>query len=210
MEVYIDDMLVKSVRRSDHLRHLSEAFDLLRKYQVKLNPEECTFGAVSGKFLGYLVTQWGYRGQPRSDICDPKHEVADVVKEVHILNGRLVALNMFFNQSMDKCKSFFQALMKNRADFYWDEECEAAFQGLKRYLTSPQLLSKPFTGETLFLYLIVSEFTVSGALVREDEGIQKLVYYISMSLTEAQTRYQRMKKLAFALFVTSRKLRHYF
>ena len=70
----------------------------------------------------------------------------------------------------------------------------------------PALLSKLVTGETLFLYLAMSESIVSAALVREDEGIQKSVYYFSRSLTGAQIWYLRMKKLALALFITSRKL----
>jgi len=76
-------------------------------------------------------------------------------------------LNQFPSQSTDKCKSFFLAIKKNRADFRWNDEYEAAFQGLKKYMASPPLLSKPVTGETL-LYLAVSESAVSGALVRED------------------------------------------
>ena len=64
MEVYVDDMLVKSVQRTNHLQHLSKAFDLLRQYEVMLNPEKCTFGVASGKFLGYLVTQWGIEADP--------------------------------------------------------------------------------------------------------------------------------------------------
>ena len=93
-------------QRSDHLHHLSKAFNILQKYEVKLN-------------------------------C-------------------------------------------------WNEECEAAFQGLKKYLTYLPFLSKPITGETLFLYLAVSESAISGALVHDDESIQKLVYYVSKSLTRAQ------------------------
>ena len=50
---------MKSVQRTDHLQHLDKAFNLLRQYKVKLNPEKCTFGVASGKFLGYLVTQRG-------------------------------------------------------------------------------------------------------------------------------------------------------
>ena len=62
------------------------------------------------------------------------------------------------------------------------------FQGLKKYLTSPPLLSKPIIGKTLFLYLVISESTVSLALIREERGIQKLVYYVSKSLLDAETR----------------------
>ena len=56
MEVYIDDMLVKSKTRFDHTKHLQEAFELLRKYNMKLNPLKCAFRVSLGKFLGFLVT----------------------------------------------------------------------------------------------------------------------------------------------------------
>jgi len=59
IEVYIDDMLVKNVQHTDHFQHIDKAFNLLRQYKVNLNPEKCTFGVASGKFLGYLITQRG-------------------------------------------------------------------------------------------------------------------------------------------------------
>jgi len=62
------------------------------------------------------------------------------------------------------------------------------FQGLKRYLTSPPLLSKPSSGETLYLYIIISKLAMSEDLVREDEGIQKLVYYANHSINGPQIR----------------------
>ena len=55
MEVYIDDMLVKSLKATDHVHDLREAFDVLQKYQMKLNPTKCAFEAESGKFLGFMV-----------------------------------------------------------------------------------------------------------------------------------------------------------
>jgi len=107
----------------------------------------------------------------------------------------------FISRSTDKCKPFFQALKKNETDFRWNEECETAFQGLRKYLASTSLLSKPTAGEMLFLYLAVSESVVS--LVREAKGIQKSVYYISYFMNGPQTRYQRLKKLVLALFIIS-------
>jgi len=62
----------------------------------------------------------------------------------------------------------------------------------------------------LFLYLAISESAVSGALIREDEGVQKSVYYISHSMNGPQTRYQRLEKLVLAHFIISRKLKYYF
>ena len=57
IEVYVDDLLVKSREKADHLRHLAEAFDILRKFQMKLNPAKCAFGVSSSKFLGHLISR---------------------------------------------------------------------------------------------------------------------------------------------------------
>ena len=59
------------------------------------------------------------------------------------------------------------------------DECEAAFQELKCYLSNPSLLSPSKEGEELFLYLVVSTTAVSATLIREENKIQRLVYYIS-------------------------------
>ena len=66
--------------------------------------------------------------------------------------------------------------------FEWSEECEKAFQELKRYLASPPFLSTPVLKEELLLYLAVLLSTVSSALVREEHGIQYPVYYTSRAL----------------------------
>lgn len=59
MEVYIDDMITKSVYAGDHARHLSDTFDVLRKHYMHLNLEKCAFGVTSGKFVGFMVQQRG-------------------------------------------------------------------------------------------------------------------------------------------------------
>jgi hypothetical protein len=71
---------------------------------------------------------------------------------------------------------------------------------------NPPLLSRPMEGEVLYLYLAVSSSAVSLALVREDAGIQKPVYFTSRALRGVEERYPRIEKLAFALIVSARKL----
>ena len=56
VQVYVDDMLVKSVREDDHLNDLLETFDTLRTYNMKLDPSKCAFGITTGKFLGFMVS----------------------------------------------------------------------------------------------------------------------------------------------------------
>ena len=117
MEVHVDDMLVKIVHRIEHLQHLDKAFNLLKQYEVKLNPEKCTFGVASAKFLGYMVTQQGIEANPVQISTILNMRSPTYIKEVQMLNGHLATLNRFINQSTDKCKPFFQALKKNRSDF---------------------------------------------------------------------------------------------
>ena len=65
MEVYVDDMLVKSKEEFAHLDDLQETFSTFKQYQMKLNPIKCTFGVVSGKFLGFIVSQRGIKANPK-------------------------------------------------------------------------------------------------------------------------------------------------
>ena len=191
MEVYIDDMLVKSTTA-----HLSEAFQILRKYNMKLNPARCAFGVSATKFLGFIVNHRGIEANP-----DKIKAVLDMpppsgIKEVQRLIGRIVALSRFVSRASDKCQPFFQVLKKA---FQWDTKCEEAFSSLKTYLSSPPILVSPIERELLTLYLAVSDFSTSAVLVRDKDRVQHLVYYYSRDLRGAEERYPRMEKLILAL-----------
>ena len=56
VQVYVDDMLMKSVCENDHLNDLQEKFDTFRSYNMKLNPSKCVFGVTAGKFFGFMVS----------------------------------------------------------------------------------------------------------------------------------------------------------
>uniref|UniRef100_A0A2N9H4Y6 Uncharacterized protein n=1 Tax=Fagus sylvatica TaxID=28930 RepID=A0A2N9H4Y6_FAGSY len=207
VEVYVDDMLVKSKENEDHLTDLKETFQALRTYNMKLNPEKCAFGVSSGKFLGFMVSQRGIEANPDKIKAILEMSPPTTVKEVQSLTGKAAALNRFVSRSTDKCLPFFKVLRKA---FQWTEECQRAFEELKVYLSSPPLLSPSKTGEELYLYLAISSSAVSSALIREEERVQKPVYYTSRALKGAEERYSNMEKLAFALLIASRKLRPYF
>ena len=119
----------------------------------------------------------------------------------------MAALNRFVSRATDKCLPFFRTLKKS---FEWTDECQQAFEELKAYLSTPPLLSPSQPGEELFLYLAISPVVVSAALIREEEKVQKPVYYASRVLRRAEERYLPMEKLAFALVTAARKLKPYF
>ena len=207
VEVYVDDMLVKSLDEEKHLDDLKETFDTLRRHQMKPNPSKCAFEVSSGKFLGFMVSQRGIEANPDKiqailDMEPPKN-----IKEVQSLIERVAALNKFVSKATDKCLPFFKILKKA---FEWTDQCQKAFQDLKVYLTTAPLLSPSILGKELYLYLAVSSHAVSSALIREEGKVQKPIYYTSRALRGAEGRYPLMEKLAFALITASRKLRHYF
>ena len=145
MEVYIDDMLVKSLQAKDHVSHLEECFAQLNSHNMKLNPTKCRFAVASGEFLGYLVTFRGIEANPKQinaliEMASPKNK-----REVQRLTGRVAALNRFISRSTDKCLPFYDVLRGNKK-FEWSEECENTFQQLKRYLASPPVLENPWRG----------------------------------------------------------------
>ena len=92
MEVYIDAMLVKSLIAQDHISHLSQSFDILKKYNMKLNPTKCSFGVTAGKFLGYLVTQRGIEANPAQIESIQRIPSPTCIKDVQKLTGRIAAL----------------------------------------------------------------------------------------------------------------------
>ena len=117
---------------------------------------------------------------------------------------------MFVSKSADKCLPFFKILRKA---FEWGLEAEKAFQRLKSYLATrprPPLLSHAILGETLYLYMSASSTVVSSVLVKNSDGVQRPIYYVSRAYRGAEVRYSGFEKLALALISGARRLRHYF
>ncbi|XP_057443790.1 uncharacterized protein LOC130735939 [Lotus japonicus] len=172
MEVYVDDMIVKSAKSSDHGDDLKEAFAQLRKYRMKLNPEKCSFGIQGGKFLGFMITSRGIEVNPDKGKAILEMKSPTNVKEVQRLTGRMTALARFLPMACDKAAPFFTCLKKN-SKFQWTEACEQAFTKLKESLATLLVLSKPTPGVPLTLYLAVTDRAVSTVLLQEEGKKQK-------------------------------------
>ncbi|KAM2403587.1 hypothetical protein ACFX1X_031329 [Malus domestica] len=188
MEVYVDDMLVKSKHADQHITNLSETFTILKRYQMRLNPNKCAFGVGSGKFLGFMISQRGIEDNPEKikAIIDMKEPVTS--KDIQNLTGKVAALTRFISKATDRYAPFFKALKGNKKYITWTEECAKAFRNLKEYMSKAHLLSKPEVGDTLIIYLSVLASAVSYVLIRKDSGVKRLVYYANKALQDAETR----------------------
>ena len=113
IEVYVDDMLVKSKEESTHLDDLEETFTTLRQYQMKLNPSKCAFGIASGKFLGFMVSQRGIEANLENVRAILDMTLPRMVKEVQKLTGRIAALHSWM-RSRDTTRSRCQKKTRKR------------------------------------------------------------------------------------------------
>ena len=212
MSIYVDDMIVKSPKSSDHLTDLKETFDRIRAHSVRLNPAKCSFGLSGGKFLGYLLTQQGIEADPLQVKAIQNMSFPKSLKELQTLTGCIAALRRFIPQSSKRTlplhESIKQALKSNT--FVWSPECEEAFTEIKQFLASPPIMAKADPCEPLKIYLSATDLTTAAVLVKEENDEQKAVYYVSHMLKEAELRYSNVEKMVLSLVMASRKLRHYF
>ncbi|GJT36433.1 reverse transcriptase domain-containing protein [Tanacetum coccineum] len=108
LEVYVDDLVIKSRTEEEIVRDIEETFKTLREINMKLNPKKCTFGVEEGMFLGYKVNSKGLK------VCPDKVDAVlslpspKCLKDVQKLNGKLASLNRFLAKSAEK--SLFKTL----------------------------------------------------------------------------------------------------
>lgn len=170
MEVYVDDMITKSKVPAEHMMHLKKTFELLRKYKMKLNPEKFVFEVSSRESLGFFVRHRGIEANPEKIRVVIEMKSPHTLKNIQSLIGKLIALNRFISQAIDKSHVFFKVMRKWRK-IEWKTECNEVFQQLKQYMLKALLLSMPREGDKLYFYLAISQWATSTVIVKEEAGI---------------------------------------
>ncbi|XP_060187944.1 uncharacterized protein LOC132617069 [Lycium barbarum] len=175
--------MVKSRKKSDHLQDLRMVFDLLRRYQLKMNPLKYAFGVTFGKFLGFVVRHRGIEiDQAKVDsivkMAEPRN-----IHELKSLQGKLAYLRRFISNLVGKCQ-LFSRLMKKAA---------------------------PVPGKPLILYISAQESSVGALLAQENnKGKENALYYLSRMMTPNELKYLPIEKLCLALVFSIQKMKHYF
>ena len=178
VEVYVDDIVVKTKRGSTLVEDLTLVFDKLRATRTKLNPEKCVFGVSVGKLLGFLVSHRGIEANREKIKAIETMRPPARIKDVQKLMGSLAALSRFISRLAERALPFFKLLWKSDP-FSWTEEAERAFQELKQHLVPLPILVAPEPGEPLYLYIAAATEVVSMVLVVErttqhPQGSQKV------------------------------------
>ncbi|GJR40780.1 reverse transcriptase domain-containing protein [Tanacetum coccineum] len=174
LEVYVDDLVIKSRTEDEIVRDIEETFQTLREINMKMNPKKCTFRIEEGMFLGYKVSI------KRLKVCPDKIDAVlslpspKCLKDVQRLNGKLASLNWFLAKSAEKSLPFFKTLKKcsRKSDFYWTTEAEEAFKQMKQLISKLPMLVAPMEKEELIVYLAATKETVSAILMTEREVVK--------------------------------------
>ncbi|KAG9453311.1 hypothetical protein H6P81_006215 [Aristolochia fimbriata] len=209
VECYVDDVVVKTKSRGDHLRDLRAVIERLRRHQLKMNPLKCAFGVSSGKFLGFVVRLRGIEiDQTKIDAIQQMPE-PKTLSELKILQGHLAYIRRFISNLVGRCQPFSH-LMKKDTPFEWDESCRRAFQNIKNYRMKPPVLMAPTSGKPLLLYIAAQEKSLGALLAQnDDKGKERPLYYLSRTMVGAELNYSPIEKTCLALIFAIQKLRHY-
>nr|GEU77133.1 reverse transcriptase domain-containing protein [Tanacetum cinerariifolium] len=133
LEVYVDDLFIKSRTEQEVFRDIEETFKTLREINMKLNPKKCTFGIREGMFLGYKVNVDGLKVYPDKVEAFLSLPFLKCLKDVQRLNGKLASLNRFQSKSAKNhchCSKNLKKFTK-KSDFQWTTKVEMAFKQMK-------------------------------------------------------------------------------
>ena len=210
VEIYIDDMVVKSGDFTKHLADQRKVLECTRKHGLKMNPKKCAFGVSAGQFLGFMVHQRGIEISRRSINAINKIATPTSKTELQSLIGKINFIRQFISNLSPKIRAF-SLLLKLKADqeFLWGKEQQLALDEIKSYLTNPPVLILPQQGKPFRLYLSTDGMVIGSALIQEFEGKERVIYYLSRRLVDAETRYSAIDKLCLSLSFSCIKLSHY-
>jgi hypothetical protein len=194
VEAYVDDVVVKSKTADTLIADLTKVFKALKVYRWKLNPTKCIFSIPSGILLGNIISHRSIEANPKKITAVTKMKPPTYTKDVQKLTGCMVALSRFISCLGEKGLPFFK-LFKAQEKFVWSKDADKAFAELKRFLTTPPIMTTTQKDKTLLIYIATTTWVVSTAIVVEQQEarhaykVQCLVYLISEVLNESKARY---------------------
>jgi hypothetical protein len=138
LEIYIDDVVVKSDSMNSHLTDLRLALERMCRYGLKMNPLKCAFSMSVGKFLGFIIHEHGIKIDPNKIESINKVQPPQCKNDIQKFLGKLNYLRRFIFNLSGKISAFAPILqLKNEAEFTWGAEQQHAFDDIKKYLSSP-------------------------------------------------------------------------
>ena len=206
---YIDDIVIFSRSVEEHAYHLNQVLERLEMAKLKAKASKCHIGKESVQLLGYHVSANGVTPDPGKTQIIHSMPPPENKKGLQSFLG-MINYYRHCIPDLAKIAAPLYTLTKKNARFVWTEEHQHAFDQLKLYLSSDQLMAFPDVQRPYRLYTDASEFAVGGILTQEDDnGYERPIHYLSKSLTSEQTRWSVIEKEAWGVLYSLKKLRCY-
>jgi hypothetical protein len=141
VEIYIDDVVVKSALVEGHLDDLRQVLERTRKFRLRMNPKKCAFGVSAGQFLGFLVHERGIEIGLKSQEAVRTMVPPTTKKELQQLIGKINFVRRFISNLSGRIELFMELVkIKTNEEFRWGAEQQWAFEEIKEYLSRPPVL----------------------------------------------------------------------
>jgi len=205
---YLDDVSVVSKTWEDHLQHVRDVFQRLVDAGLTLKAKKCHFCLPEMPYLGHLAGPNGIRPNP-----DKVKEVQDMPtpskkKDLRSFLG-LAQYYRRFVLGFSQVASPLYELLKLHASFDWQDCHQQAFSALKESLISSPVLAYPDVNKPFTLYTDASDVGVGAVLAQEQDGVEKVVQYLSRKLDATEKKYPPTEKECLAVVWAIEKCRTY-
>ena len=196
--VFLDDVLVYSKCEDDHFAHLKATFQLLREANLKLKPKKCRLVQKEVTYLSHIIGNEGIQVDPKKVEVVENWPVPKTVKGVRSFLGFCNYYRRFV-KDFAGIASPLSSLTKKKVPFIWNDECQIAFDRLRKELiTAPVLEFPDYTG-TFILDTDASNTSLGAVLSNVINGEERPLVYASRVLSKTETNYSTTKREALAV-----------
>ena len=163
VEYYVDDLVVKSKKKEDHLKPLRKVFERCRKYELKMNPLKCAFGVTERKFLGFSIDKEGIKVDQDKVKAVLAMKPLRNLKQIREFIGKISYLRRYIPALANVIRTLHQ-VTKKIVEYQWNDQHQQAFEELKQFLSNTHTMIAPSPDKELLVYLTASEEAV-GVLI---------------------------------------------
>ena len=205
---YLDDIIFFSRTKEDHLQHLEEIFERLKKAGLKLKLQKCSFIKKHIQCLGHLISDKGIQPLPEKLESIRNMPTPQTAKQVKQFLGLVRYCRKFGPHFADISRPLTKLTKKNEP-YNWTTECVKCFHMLKNYLQEAPILWYPDPEAEYMLYTDVSKYAYAGVLTQKVDGTDHPVTFISKLFRGSQLNWAAFTNEAYAIYMAVKKLSFY-
>ncbi|UYV65989.1 hypothetical protein LAZ67_3006074 [Cordylochernes scorpioides] len=205
---YLDDVIIYSPDFPTHLKRLEAVFRCFRESNLRLNDKKCRFDFEELEILGYITSKHGIKPAEHNIKAVRNFPRPKKVKEVQSFLGMCSYYRKFI-KDFSKIADPLTNLIKKSVSFTWTERQEEAFQTLKTALLSPPILGHFNPNAPTYVHTDASNIGIGATLVQDIGGEEKVISYLSRTLSKAEQNYSTTEKECLAVVWSMSKLRPY-